>query len=222
MAQGDFVAFLTQDACPADEFWLYNLVATLEHFPDGAGVFGRHIAWPHASPFSKRDIASFFDSFAQHPIAVSRKTDAVRWANGDRRWRQMLHFFSNNNSCLRRSTWERYPFPEVDYGEDQTWADMVISAGFERVYAPGAVVYHSHDYSPTELEKRMTTEAHFFKQHFGYEMLGSGRSFDAELQARNAEDELWAAANNIGANALNRRLRENKAWLRGLLKGAAL
>jgi hypothetical protein len=49
LAQGEFVAFLTQDALPTDEFWLYNLVSLLEACPNAAGAFGRHLAWPNAS-----------------------------------------------------------------------------------------------------------------------------------------------------------------------------
>jgi hypothetical protein len=56
MARGEFVAFLTQDALPADEFWLYHIVTVLERFPDAAGAFGRRMPWADSTPFTKRDI----------------------------------------------------------------------------------------------------------------------------------------------------------------------
>ena len=61
LARGEFVVFLTQDAMPVDEFWLYKIVSVLERFPRAAGAFGRHIAQPTASPFVKRDIKEHFD-----------------------------------------------------------------------------------------------------------------------------------------------------------------
>jgi glycosyltransferase involved in cell wall biosynthesis len=220
LARGAFVAFLTQDACPTDEFWLYNLVSTLEHFPRGAGAFGRHRAWPGASLFTKRDIDSHFGRFEGHPLAVSRQTDVDKWASGDEHWRQMLHYFSDNNSCLRRSVWADYPFPEVDFGEDQIWANRIIEAGFERVYAPSAVVYHSHEFTLKELEERTETESRFFKSHFGYDCYNFGSSFDQQLRVQNSEDERWAKTRDIDKQALERRLRENEARLRGARKGS--
>ena len=219
MARGEFVVFLTQDACPADEFWLYNLVTTLEHYPKAGGAFGRHRAWPDASPFTRRDIDSHFDRFDYHPLAVSRDTDVQKWSSGDEGWRQMLHFFSDNNSCIRRSVWQRYPLPEIDYGEDQVWADGIISSGLQRVYAPGAVVYHSHDYRARELQARAETEVRFFRQQFGYRMFDDSVPLDAQIAAKNAADEYWARANGVDADALARRLQANAFWLQGAARG---
>ena len=50
-SDAEFVAFLTQDAIPADEHWLYNLVSALESQPAAAGAFGRHIAHDGADGF---------------------------------------------------------------------------------------------------------------------------------------------------------------------------
>ena len=221
LARGAFVAFLTQDACPANAFWLYNLVATLEHFPKAGGAFGRHLPWPDASPFVKREIENYFAYFEHHPLAVSRDTDPDRWHSGDPAWRQMLHFFSDNASCLRKSVWERHPFPEVEYGEDQLWCDQILKAGLQRVYAPGAVVFHSHNYAPGDCEKRAETEARFFREQFGYALLDPGVSPADWLRGRNADDEWWARANGIGQDDLDQRCRLNAAWLRGALRGAA-
>ena len=153
LAQGEFVAFLTQDALPIDEFWLYNLVSLLEAYQNAAGAFGRHIARPDASPFTKRDISEHFSRFDVFPVAVSKSTDPGRWVAPDTGWQQLLHFYSDNNSCLRRSVWEKIPLPDVTFGEDQIWANQVIEAGYEKVYARAASVYHSHDYDYQAAQK---------------------------------------------------------------------
>lgn len=43
----------------------------------------------------------------------------------DEGYRQYLAFFSDNNSCLRRSVWEQIPYDDVDYAEDQFWARKI-------------------------------------------------------------------------------------------------
>ena len=98
----------------------------------------------------KRQIKDHFESLDGLPVAVSRDTDKKAWRAKDVRWRQRLHYYSDNNSCLRRSVWKKIPYPEVDYGEDQVWADKIIAAGYQKVYVRTATVLHSHDYDEAE------------------------------------------------------------------------
>ena len=113
---------------------LYNIVLVLERFPRAGGAFGKHIPWPSASPFTARDVNDHFEWIARNPLALSRETDIERWLSGDKEWRQLLHYFSDNNSCLRRAVWQQVPYPELDFGEDQAWADRIIRQGYQKVY----------------------------------------------------------------------------------------
>lgn len=85
-------------------------------------------------------------------------------------YRQWLHFFSNNNSCLRRSVWEKLPFPDVMFAEDQTWMLSAIKAGYAKAFVPEAAVYHSHDFGVWETLQRNFDEASSFQRDFGYDM----------------------------------------------------
>jgi glycosyltransferase involved in cell wall biosynthesis len=219
LARGDFVAFLTQDALPTDEFWLYNLVSLLEAYPYAAGAFGRHMPWPHHSPFVKRDITEHFKRLDASPVAVSKETDPERWESGDTSWRQFLHFYSDNNSCLRRSVWQKIPLPKIFYGEDQLWANQVIAAGYQKVYAHAATVYHSHDYDYAAAAKRAEEEAIFFKLSFGYDLIKSENDLEAALARDNENDSRWAILHGISEEDLRRRLSLNKARLEGHLSG---
>lgn len=218
LAHGEFVAFLTQDALPADEFWLYNLVTSLERFPKAAGAFGRHLPWPTATPFTKRDISNHFDGLLQHPLVLSH-SGGKSLSDIDPAWRQTLHYFSDNNSCLRKSAWERVPYPEIDYGEDQAWAEKIIHLGYEKVYAPAATVYHSHEYTLAEVAERAETEAFFFARTFGYEIYNFRLTFQEQLASVDNADLRWARENGISQDDLVRRLAENKARLYGYAKG---
>ncbi|WP_063769932.1 glycosyltransferase family 2 protein [Ensifer aridi] len=168
-ADADFVGFLTHDAEPADEYWLANLVAAAEQDPNIAGVFGRHVAYETASPFTKSDLDQHFEGFLHHPLVVHRDLDPARY-EADEGWRQLLHFYSDNNSLMRKSVWERVPLPDVEFAEDQLWARSIIEAGYRKAYAPAAVVYHSHDYSFTEQLRRAFDESRNFEKYFGYRL----------------------------------------------------
>ena len=224
LTSGEFIAFLTHDALPYNDRWLFSLVSALEHHgPRAAGVIGRHVAWPDASPFTKRDLAAHFDHLATKPLAVSKETD--RHAHGisnETQWRQFLHFYSDNNSCMRRSVWERIPDPRTKFGEDQIWADQIITAGYTKVYAPRAVVYHSHDYGAAETFERQKTESAFFKHFFGYRLLKDEAALEAALTAQNDHDTRWAAEHDVSDADLKERLTLNEARLRGSLAGATL
>ncbi|MDE1159472.1 MAG: glycosyltransferase family 2 protein [Neorhizobium sp.] len=174
LADADFVAFLTHDAEPVEETWLANLVAAAEQDPAIAGVFGRHVAYASASPFTKNDLDRHFEGFLAHPLVVSRDLDPQRYAS-DEGWRQMLHFYSDNNSLMRKSVWEQIPYPDVEFAEDQIWARSVIEAGYRKAYAPDAVVYHSHDYGLVEQLRRAFDESRNFTKYFGYRLSPSVR-----------------------------------------------
>lgn len=219
LAQGAFVAFLTQDAVPIDEFWLYNLVSLLEAYPNAAGAFGRHVAWPNDSPFIKRDLTEHFKHFHAFPIAVSKETDPGRWASGDAGWRQFLHFYSDNNSCMRRSVWKTIPLPNISYGEDQVWANQIIEAGYQKVYAHTATVYHSHDYDYDATQARAEEEAIFFKVNFGYELINVKEDFEVTLARINETDTRWARRHEVSEPDLRKRLHLNKARLEGYFSG---
>ncbi len=104
-AAGEYISLLTQDAEPFDQYWLVNLVNATAQDARIAGSFGRHLAKPDSNPFTQRDLENHFNNFLNHPRVVDRHLDARKYREGDVGWRQFLHFFSDNNSCLRRSVY---------------------------------------------------------------------------------------------------------------------
>ncbi|MCC1482854.1 glycosyltransferase [Roseibaca sp. Y0-43] len=191
LGNAPLIGFLTQDAIPAGSNWADDLLRMMRHYPEAAGVFGRHIPYPHHCLYVRQEIDRHFANLAQRPLAVSRATDPARWESGDTSWRQFLHFYSDNNSAMRRSVWREIPYPEIDYGEDQVWARDVIEAGHTKLYAPTATVWHSHDYSPEESYARALIEGDFFYTQFGYQL---GPETDAALQT-----QLDHAAQNLAS-----------------------
>ncbi len=152
-ARGEIVALLSQDALPASESWLANLIGPLGH--DGvAGVFGRQVPRPGTGLCE----TLFYDMTypAQHR-RITRE-DASSFSN------QNL-FFSNVNSALRKSLALEFPFREdLVMSEDQLWGRTVLQNGYSIVYEPNAPVLHSHIYSLPELFKRYFQSGYSLQQ----------------------------------------------------------
>ncbi|WP_115080858.1 rhamnan synthesis F family protein [Synechococcus sp. N32] len=163
LARGEYVAFITQDAIPANRMWLMNLIAPLQKDPAVAGVFGCHIAHSDHGQLTAHDLDQHFNRwiFRSHrqPIEldIDRQTSDGDVSNHER-------FYSDNNSCLRKSIWQFLPLPDVVYGEDQLWAREILRRGYKKAYAPTAVVRHSHEYTFRETALRANTEWHFYKK----------------------------------------------------------
>lgn len=167
-SRGEFVAFLTQDAVPVDQTWLGEMVGSVRRHPKAAGVFGRHRAWPEHGTLMARGLEDLFASHGEDET-VFELDDPDRYEN-DPAYRQKLHFYSDNNSLLRKSVWEKIPYPDVSFGEDQLWAKATIEAGYQKVYNPKAVVFHSHRYGFFESKARAHEEALFYYNYFGYRL----------------------------------------------------
>lgn len=151
-SRGDFIAFVTQDATPANKSWLQSLVSPLREDESIAGVFGKHLAREDCDPIVAFNLQYHFDQ----AISLTRKC----WVKDEQyeEDKNLYVFFSNNNSCIRRSVWEKIPFRDVEMSEDQWWAQDVLENGYVKCYEPAALVYHSHNYSAIEWFQRQFDE----------------------------------------------------------------
>jgi rhamnosyltransferase len=218
-ARGAFCALLTHDALPASQNWLANLVLSVEQDDQIAGAFGPHLAYPEHGIFIKRDLERHFQHFGQLPSIVSRETDSVRYVN-DEGWRQTLHYYSDNNSCLRRSVWQEVPYPDVDFAEDQIWAAKIIEVGWKKAYAPDAAVFHSHEYRPFERLQRAFDEALAFRQLFGYRLGGGLVKTVGSAAALSFSDWRWGRSHNVPFQEILRRILDDIALTTGHSLGA--
>jgi len=148
-ARGDVVVFLTQDASPAHDEWLARLLAPLAADPLVAGAWSRHVPRSGCHPMEWRRVVEF-PLFAGSPVLISSARGNPDYArNGE-----LASWFSNNASAIPRALLERWPFPDVEFAEDQAWARLVLEAGFRTALVNDSVVYHSHAYSPwTNLQR---------------------------------------------------------------------
>ncbi|MBI5675569.1 MAG: glycosyltransferase [Nitrospirae bacterium] len=137
LASGDIIIFLTQDALPADEHFLKNLIKPLDN-PEIAAAYGRQIPKADAKPTEK------FSRFFNYP-----DTPLIKDSSAFSRLGIKTFFFSNVCSAIRRKEFEELRgFSEnLIMNEDMLFACRLIKSGYKIAYVPEASVIHSHNYS---------------------------------------------------------------------------
>ena len=183
------------DAMPANRHWLHNLVSAADRRLMSRSV-RQTTPFPGLNPFIARDIKLFFDHIASYPSSIFRIEDRARY-DRDESLRQVIHFFSNCNSCIRRGVWEKIPFPDVDFAEDQIWAKTAVEAGYAKAYSDVAAVYHSHDYSIHETARRSFDEASALHSLFGYSLCPGLNTVARQWLALTMNDMRFAARNQL-------------------------
>lgn len=151
-AAGQYVVFLTQDATPANEYWLDNLVRPLVEIPNVAGAYSRQIPRPDCNPWESRDI-----SVGAGPISAVKRVDFQDPFQKENYRVHQSRFitFSNVSSSIRKNVLHRLPFAEnIVMVEDQEWCKRAIEAGHWVGYEAASVVYHSHNHSLGMIYKR--------------------------------------------------------------------
>ncbi|MDD7738991.1 MAG: glycosyltransferase family A protein [Fusicatenibacter sp.] len=153
---GTYIVFITQDALPATDTWLQNFIDAMRMDPEIVGGFGIHYPYPDCNLLDKRDLDGHFKGFGE-TNTIFHLDDPERYER-EEGYRHYLAFFSDNNSCIRRDVFEKYPYDDVNFAEDQIWARKMIELGFKKVYCPYAPVYHSHNFKLSTYFKRYYDE----------------------------------------------------------------
>jgi rhamnosyltransferase len=162
LSRGTYLVYLTQDATPGDEKWLENLIGPLREDPLVAGAFSAHRPRPDCPLMEKRQILQ--------TVLTSGGEKRVNSAVGNPEYEKNPYpfiWFSNTSSCIRKEVWEKIPFRQLEFAEDQDWAKRVLDAGYKTVYVPDSIVIHSHHYPPIKNFRRFFEHARAMKEIFG-------------------------------------------------------
>lgn len=179
-AKGSHVVFLTQDATPASDQWLSAMLEGFELAPDVALVFGPHLARPDASHMIKREMRDHFRTWGKGTeIDIQRLDQTPEGLAAYKAFPGAIQFFSDVNGAVAKWAWQKVPYKEVPYAEDQLIGREMIEAGYAKVFHPAAAVVHSHDYPPLQFMRRYFDEFRSLR-----EVLGHVERFDATHVAR--------------------------------------
>jgi glycosyltransferase involved in cell wall biosynthesis len=198
-ARGEYVAFLTQDAIPADSRWLAQLVDGFALASDVGLTFGPYVAHPTASPYVKRELSSWFGSFTEPDQPRIDTLPERERSAPPHRFLGHLGFFTDANGCLAREAWAAVPFRNVGYAEDHLLAQDMLRAGFAKVFLPGAAVIHSHDYTLVQWVRRSYDEGRAVREVYGWAGPAGLRARVRELRGHVGADLRWIQAHPAGA-----------------------
>ena len=153
---GELLVFLTQDAVPMGDDWLARLAA---NFKDErvAAAYCRNVARPDADLLT-RVFAEADPGYTVGRREVQLPADYDELGPHERR---VLYNFNDVASAVRRSAWERHPFPRTWFGEDILMARALLEAGHTVVYDDAATVEHSHDFTPDQMRDRARIDGRF-------------------------------------------------------------
>ena len=160
VTHGDIIVFLSAHSPPINLSWLQNLVAPIENGKAQVS-FGRQVPIPGLNHLEEWII---YRTFPKRPNIFKSMLGLQKIS------------FSNANSAVLASILRDYPFREdLAFNEDYEWARRLEAKGFRILYRPDAVVYHSHQFKPTQLEQRM--------ERVGYakQQLGIGQVYRNEI-----------------------------------------
>ena len=152
---GDTVVFLTQDAVPADEHFLENLVRPLTE-EKVAVVTGRQLPKADATPMEKL-IRTF-----NYPAESHIRSEADVPKMGIKAF-----FCSDVCAAYNRKIYEElggFVYP-LKTNEDMFFAARAIRNGFRVAYAAEAKVLHSHNFSLKEQYERNRVQGYEIERH---------------------------------------------------------
>ena len=223
-AEGEHVAFLTQDAEPADEHWLQRLLSGFELADDVALVYGPYRPRPDASPAVRLELEQWFRSLSAdgaasvERLAREERTLAAAALVGRR------GFFSDVNACISRAAWQRVPFREIPYAEDRALALDMLRAGYAKAFVPDAIVLHSHAYTSMQQLRRCFDEWRGLLEVYGWREPASPlhllRQLRGELQSARTALRSEQASAPARAGALAAILRHQLLCRAGALLGS--
>jgi GT2 family glycosyltransferase len=167
-ASGARVAFLTQDAEPADERWLERLLDGFELAEDVALVYGPYRPRPDAAAPVRIELERWFGSLSPDGAPTIERLSHEERAIPALELIGRRGFFTDANACVARAAWERVPFREVPYAEDRVLAIDMLRAGYAKAFVPQAAVLHSHEYTATQQLRRSFDEWRGLREVYGW------------------------------------------------------
>lgn len=143
-SSGDIVCFMTQDALPADDFYIENLIAPILSDDRVAVSSGRQLPKDDARRFEQ-----LVREFNYGPESnIRTKADIATMGI-------KAYFATDVCSAYRRNMYiELGGFEKTNMSEDMLMAAKALNAGYSVAYAADARVYHSHNLTPAEQYRR--------------------------------------------------------------------
>ena len=142
-AIGDLLIFISAHCIPTDKYWLSELV----------------------KPFNNKNIVlSYGSQVGIDTSKFSEKQLFKKYFPSTHSIPQEGFFCNNANSCIRKDKWLAKMFDEELTGlEDMEWAKFWVLKGYQVAYVSSSAVFHIHDESWQQVQRRYEREAFALK-----------------------------------------------------------
>lgn len=149
----EFAIFLTQDAMPANNCMIAELIKPMQADSNIAICYGRQLPRPGAGPLER--LAREFNYPAEPVLKTRKDIDTLGIKT---------FFCSNSCSAIRRSIFNKLGGfkNNVIVNEDMLFAAKAILHDYSVYYSAKAKVFHSHSYSLLQTFKRYFKIGRFF------------------------------------------------------------
>jgi len=165
-----YLVFLNQDAVPVDEYWLDNLVKSIEIEQDVKAACAMELN-EKRKYLNVSGVASYvFNNSLVKGLYVIESFLLSKSADMSKLEQRQLFPFTTVCAIFDKKHFLLHPFnEEVEWGEDLHWAVDNSSRGYKSACTSLAKVYHFHDYSERELKTIMGHSKRVFKELFSWD-----------------------------------------------------
>lgn len=165
---GEVVMLLTQDAIPADDAWLPELVGVYDDSQVGA-AYCRQLPRPDCNPFIAQRLREW--TAGKTEPAVQEPVDQTEFERLEPMARLQRCAYDNVAGSVRRTAWEQHRFGHRRFGEDVAFGKRLILGGHRIVFQPNSAVIHSHNRTPKAEGKRIYCDHQNLKELFGVHLV---------------------------------------------------
>jgi glycosyltransferase involved in cell wall biosynthesis/SAM-dependent methyltransferase len=219
-SSGDLLVYLTDDAIPVGDHWLAHVRAAFDS-PAVVAAYCRNVpradARPGARALTHHD-PTYSTAWREQNVPDLR---ALRGLDPD--GLRALFNFCDTASALRRSAWQRHPYPR-GVGEDIRIVRPWIEAGYTVRYLSDAVVEHTHEWDAARVEARAAVDGELNAEFLGRRCIADDLEAAATLAALNQADRDVLTRSGLPAHELETELAwmqaQREAYIRGLARGS--
>ena len=138
LSDGDVMVYMTQDAVPADENLIRNLIRPLQENPRVGAAYARQLAREDCAYLEK-----YTRAFNYPEISF------IKWEKDTDKYGIKTYFCSNVCAAYRKSIYEENGgfVKKAIFNEDMIYAGTIAKKGYGIAYVADACVIHSHNYS---------------------------------------------------------------------------
>lgn len=143
IAEGEYIVYLTQDAIPANNKWLSEMLKPFSINNKIVAVMGKQTPRPKCFPLMKYDIQRVFTQCGPDTGVTLFYKGKAKLSKSDLNF---ISFYTDVNSAtIRRFLLKEISYRDVPYAEDQAFGKDIIDSGYIKAYAPLGNVWHSND-----------------------------------------------------------------------------